>query len=186
LDFLIRHIEALIFCATTPLKVSALQACLAEMFDAEVPEEDILSAIAQLQTTYAQDQYAFELLGIGGGYQFMTKPAYQTGIQILMKQRAKKRLSQSALETLAIIAYKQPVSKGQVEQIRGVNCDYAVKKLLDKQLIEIRGKSEGIGKPLLYGTSEKFLAYFGINNLADLPLPKDFEAEGQEIGETTD
>lgn len=87
------------------------------------------------------------------------------------------------METLAIIAYKQPVSKTDVENIRGVNCDYAVQKLLDKGLIEIRGKADSVGRPMLYGTSPKFMEYFGINDINDLPTPKDFTSEVNTIGE---
>ena len=112
----------------------------------------------------------------------MTKPAYQASIGILLKQQSKRRLSNSAMETLAIIAYKQPVTKTEIEQIRGVNCDYAVNKLLEKELIEIKGKSDSIGRPMLYGTNQKFMDYFGINNLKDLPTPKDFVQEENTIG----
>jgi segregation and condensation protein B len=90
------------------------------------------------------------------------------------------------LETLSIIAYKQPVSRPEVENIRGVNCEYAIQKLLDKGLVEIKGKAETIGRPLLYGTSPKFMEYFGINDLSDLPVPKDFTSEINSIGENTD
>ena len=100
-----------------------------------------------------------------------------------MRQHAQKRLSTAQLETLSIIAYKQPLTKGEVEQIRGVNCDYSIQKLLEKELIEIRGKSEGVGRPLIYGTSQKFMDYFGINSLQYLPLPKDFASPEHHIGE---
>ena len=113
----------------------------------------------------------------------MTKPAYQASICILLKQQSKKRLSNSALETLAIIAYKQPITKSEAEQIRGVNCDYSVQKLLEKELVEVKGKSEGVGRPILYGTSQKFMDYFGINDLKDLPAPKDFNKEENSVGE---
>jgi segregation and condensation protein B len=156
------------------------------MFEANVPEEDITVALENLEKKYSADEYAFQVYHIGGGFQFMTKPAYQASISILLKQQSKKRLSTSALETLSIIAYKQPVSKSQMEQIRGVNCDYAVQKLLEKELIEIKGKSEGIGRPLLYGTSEKFKEYFGINSLKELPTLKDLQQEQNEIGEQQD
>ena len=112
----------------------------------------------------------------------MTKPAYQASIGILLKQQSKKRLSTSALETLSIIAYKQPVTKSEIEQIRGVNCDYTVQKLLEKELVEIKGKAESIGRPLLYGTSTRFMDYFGINSIKDLPTPKDFSPPENEIG----
>lgn len=153
------------------------------MFGADVPTEDILLAIEHLQQKYQADNFAFEPVKSGGGYQFLTKPAYQASIGILLKQQSKKRLSTSSLETLSIIAYKQPLTKSEIEQIRGVNCDYAVQKLLEKELVEIKGKSEGVGRPLLYGTSSKFMDYFGINDLKELPTPKDFSREENEIGE---
>lgn len=153
------------------------------MFEADVPEDDISAALKKLEGKYGSDQYAFQIYHLGGGYQFLTKPAYQASIGLLLKQQSKKRLSASALETLSIIAYKQPITKGQMEQIRGVNCDYAVQRLLEKELVELKGKSESIGRPLLYGTSEKFMEYFGINSLKDLPTPKDFSQEENEIGE---
>jgi len=152
------------------------------MFEADIPLDDIEKAVLELIAKYEQDEYSFQIIRSGGGFQFLTKPAYQSSIGILLKQQSKKRLSTSALETLSIIAYKQPVTRGQMEQIRGVNCDYAVTKLLEKELIEIRGKSDAVGKPLLYGTSEKFMDYFGINSLDELPTPKDFKEEENEIG----
>jgi segregation and condensation protein B len=183
LKFLKNHIEALIFCSSKPLKMSEIKSSLNEMFDAEVPEEDITKAIEALTEKYIDDQYSFNVVKSGGGYQFLTKPAYQGSISILLKQQSKRRLSTSALETLSIIAYKQPVTKGILEQIRGVNCDYTVNKLLEKGLIEIQGKAETIGRPILYGTSQRFMDYFGINDLNELPLPKDFAKEDNEIGE---
>jgi len=153
------------------------------MFDTEVPDKDIKAALHHLMEKYQDDNYAFFIEHAGGGYQFVTKPSYQTSIGILLKQQSKKRLSNSALETLAIIAYKQPVTKSQIEQIRGVNCDYSTQKLLEKELIEIKGKADSLGKPILYGTSEKFMEYFGINHLQDLPTPRDFNVEDNTIGE---
>ena len=153
------------------------------MFDTDIPDKDIDKAIEQNMAKYQDDNFPFQIEHIGGGYQFMTKPAYQSSIGILLKQQSKKRLSNSALETLSIIAYKQPVTRSQVEQIRGVNCEYTVQKLLEKELIEIIGKAETIGRPILYGTSSKFMEYFGLNDLADLPTPKDFSNEGNIIGE---
>lgn len=186
MDFLQNHIEALIFCSPSPIKLADIKACLSEMFNVDVPEEDILGAIQRLDEKYASDDYAFQLFKAAGGYQFLTKPAYQTSISILLKQQSKKRLSTSAMETLSIIAYKQPISKTEIENIRGVNCDYAVQKLLDKGLIEITGKAETIGRPMLYGTTSKFMEYFGISDLAELPAPKDFSTETNTIGENSE
>ncbi|MFY0687687.1 MAG: SMC-Scp complex subunit ScpB [Cyclobacteriaceae bacterium] len=174
MDYLVNHIEALIFCSPKPISEKEIQSCLKEMFDADVPKKDIELGIESVRQKFDEDQYSFGVVKSGGGFQFLTKPAYQASIGILLKQQSKKRLSNSALETLAIIAYKQPVTKTEIEQIRGVNCDYAVQKLLDKELIEVRGKSESIGRPILYGTSPQFMDYFGINDLKELPTPKDF------------
>jgi segregation and condensation protein B len=186
LDFLQNHIEALIFCTPSPIKVSDIKGCLSEMFNADVPEEDIVSAIQRLDEKFQNEEYSFQLYKAAGGYQFLTKPAYQASIGIMLKQQSKKRLSTSAMETLSIIAYKQPISKTEIENIRGVNCDYAVQKLLDKGLIEITGKAETIGRPMLYGTTQKFMEYFGINDLVELPVPKDFVNEVNSIGDSTE
>jgi segregation and condensation protein B len=185
-DFLHRHIEALIFCAPEPLGVEEIVSCLSEMFGAAVPNKDVESALAVLSQKYESEEFAFALEKLGGGYQFLTKPAYQPSIQILLRQHSQKKLSTAQLETLSIIAYKQPITKGEVEQIRGVSCDYSLQKLLEKELVEIRGKSDGVGRPLIYGTSQKFMDYFGINSLQDLPQPKDFSQPEHQIGEEKD
>lgn len=186
MDFLQNHIEALIFCSPTPIKVVDIKACLSEMFGADVPEDDIINAIKRLEEKFQNEEFSFQLNKSAGGYQFLTKPAYQSSIGILLKQQSKKRLSTSAMETLSIIAYRQPISRTEIENIRGVNCDYAVQKLLDKGLIEITGKAETIGRPMLYGTTAKFMEYFGINDISELPVPKDFSGEFNIIGENSD
>ena len=156
------------------------------MFNADVPEQDIVGAIQRIEEKFNAEENSFQLNKSAGGYQFLTKPAYQASIGIMLKQQSKKRLSTSAMETLSIIAYKQPIAKTEVENIRGVNCDYAVQRLLDKGLVEIRGKAETVGRPILYGTSQKFMEYFGISDISELPTPKDFTEEVNTIGETPD
>ena len=151
------------------------------MFEADVPEKDIRQALERINEKYESDNFSFGLNHTGGGYQFLTKPSYQASIGILLKQRSKRRLSTSALETLSIIAYKQPVTKGDMENIRGVNCDYTVQKLLEKGLVEIKGKSDAIGRPILYGTTDQFMEYFGINDLNELPTPKDFSPQDDNV-----
>lgn len=173
MDYLIKHVEALIFCANEPITVSEIQKCLHEMFESEIPETDISEAIIVLQEKYTPDDFVFNIVPVAGGYQFLTKPAYQNSISVLLKQKNKKRLSTAALETLSIIAYKQPITKGNIEAIRGVNCDYAVQKLLERELIVITGKADSVGRPVLYGTSKKFMEHFGINSLRDLPQLKE-------------
>jgi segregation and condensation protein B len=165
------------------MRVDEIQTCLNEMLQTEVPLSDIISSLMQLVEKYTAEEYAFQIYQIADGYQFLTKPAYQASVSVLLKQKSKKRLSTAALETLAVIAYKQPVTKTEIEQIRGVSCDYALQRLLEKELIMIKGKSESVGRPILYGTNQKFMEYFGINTLRDLPQPKDFATSENEIGE---
>jgi len=180
LDYLQQHVEALIFCASEPVPVDDIQRCLSEMFQAEIPVDHIYEVITTLQQKYSSDAFVFEIMPIAGGYQFMTKPAYQASISVLLKHKNKKRLSTAALETLSIIAYRQPVTKTQVEQIRGVNCDYAIQKLLERELVQIQGKAEAPGRPVLYGTTRRFMEHFGINSLKDLPAPKDVPVQDEE------
>ncbi|MEQ8360946.1 MAG: SMC-Scp complex subunit ScpB [Cytophagales bacterium] len=186
MDFLQNHIESLIFCAREPITIEEIRSCLTEMFDAEVPEKDINESIEISIKKYSDEEFPFEIVKSGGGYQFLTKPSYQASISILLKQKSKKRLSQSAIETLSIIAYKQPITKSGLEAIRGVGCDYTIQKLLEKELIAIKGKAESVGRPILYGTSDRFLDYFGINSLSELPTIKDFKTEENEIGEVNE
>lgn len=186
-DHLHNHIEALIFCSTEAVTADDIHNCLEEMFQTEIAFETIQEALLVVVNKYQSDAFPFEILAMADGYQFLTKPAYQPSISLLLKQKSKKKLSTSALETLAIIAYKQPVIKSEIEKIRGVSCDYALTKLLDKELVEVKGKSDGVGKPVLYGTSDKFMEYFELNSIKDLPVPKDFEVKNNnEIGEVNE
>jgi segregation and condensation protein B len=177
------HIEALIFASPQAVSIADIKLVLEEAMQTEVSEADIRASIETLKNQYQAEQFSFELLEIAGGYQFLTKGAFHHTIAVHLKQTTRKRLSQAALETLAIVAYKQPVSKSELEDIRGVNCDYALQKLLEKELVFITGRSEGPGRPLLYATTEKFMDYFGINSLTDLPKPKDFKEVENAVGE---
>ena len=183
MELLKQHIEALIFVSPQAIPLVDIQSVLTEVFQHEVPEADIDTALHEIRRQYQAEQFAFELVEIAGGYQFMTKGAYHNTVAVHLKQTTKKRLSQAAMETLALVAYKQPVSKSELEEIRGVNCDYALQKLLEKELVVITGRSEGPGRPLLYATSEKFMDYMGIRTLQDLPKPKDFKEVENVIGE---
>lgn len=180
---LVKHIESLIFCASEPISLEDIQRCLGDMFITLIPLEEIQSILARRITYYQEnDDVVFEIVRLAGGYQFLTKPAYQASITVLLKQKSRKRLSTAALETLSIVAYRQPVTKGQIEQIRGVNCDYALQKLLERELIHITGKADTVGRPVLYGTTRKFMEHFGINSLSDLPQLKDVAEVPDEAG----
>jgi segregation and condensation protein B len=186
LDTLIPHIESLIFTADSPLTVPEIKSVLDATFETAFSQTEILKAVETLKLRYASEPYAFEIVEIAEGYRFLTKGAFQKTVGTYLKQTTKKRLSPAALEVLSVVAYKQPVSKSEVEQIRGVNCDYAVQKLLEKELIIITGRSEAPGRPLLYGTAEKFMDYFGLKSIKDLPQPKDFKEPESNIGVKTE
>ncbi len=183
MDHLVQHIESLIFTSQSPITVGEIRNCLKDSFDTKFKKGPIEKALASLKEKYQEEHFSFELVEIAGGFQFLTKTSYHNTIGTYLKQKTKKRLSKAALETLSIIAYKQPVVKSEMEKIRGVSCDYAVQKLLEKELVAIVGRGDGPGKPLQYGTSTKFMDYFGLKNIEDLPQPKDFREPDNEIGE---
>lgn len=177
-----QHIESLIFVAEDPLTLKEMKSVLTECFETDFRKEDILSALDRLVGKYQDDQFAIEIVEISDGYRFMSKGAYHSTIGVLLKQNSKKKLSKSAIETLSVIAYKQPVMKSEVEAVRGVGCDYTIQKLLEKELVEIVGRSDGPGRPLLYGTSEKFMDYFGLKSIQDLPKLKEVSPDINTIG----
>ncbi|SER08345.1 SMC-Scp complex subunit ScpB [Neolewinella agarilytica] len=183
MEYLPQHIEALIFAAPTPVSIEELQNVLLENFGVRFAQKVMLEAIEELNKRYDLDVHSFEIIEVAGGYQFMSKGAYHETIGTHLRMQSKKKLSRSALETLSIIAYKQPVIKSELEKIRGVSCDYAIQKLLEKELITISGRADSIGKPLLYSVTDRFLDYFGIKSIEDLPQPKDFALPENTIGE---
>lgn len=170
-------VESIIFASENPVKVEDILKLLQnkDLFSLEVSLTDITDAIAALMQRYQSDDYGFEIVNIADGYQFVSKAKYSAFVKEALLIRSRKKLSQAAMECLAIIAYRQPVTKADIEFIRGVNSDYAVQKLLEKNLILILGKSDLPGRPLLYGTSPFFLEYLGIKNLNQLPKLPDIE-----------
>jgi segregation and condensation protein B len=157
--------------------------CLQSAFERDFNKEEVQASIASIQQKYLDGNFAIELVNISNGYQFLTKKNYHAVISLLQLQRSKKKLSPAALETLAIIAYKQSVTKVEIEQIRGVNSEYSIQKLLEKELITIVGKAETVGRPILYSASQQFMDYFGINDLNELPQIKEFTDNSVSIGE---
>ncbi|MEP7110065.1 MAG: SMC-Scp complex subunit ScpB [Ferruginibacter sp.] len=173
LSQIIPHIEALIFASDKPLTNLDLVELLNNaigFIDDRASLDQVETAVEGIREKYSAEFYAFELKQSGGGWQFLTKKEFHKTIAQLNGDKFLKRLSNAALETLAIIAYKQPITKSEIESIRGVNCDYAVQKLLEKDLVIIAGRNEeAVGKPLIYTTSKSFMDYFGINSTNDLP-----------------
>lgn len=181
LSTIIPHIEALIFASDKPLTVLEIVELINNAFgfiDDRVTVEQVESCVEGIKEKYASEFYAFEVKESGGGLQFLSKPQFHKTIAQLNGDKFLKRLSNAALESLAIIAYKQPITKGEVEKIRGVNSDYSVQKLLEKELIIISGRNENLpGQPLIYATSKNFMDYFGINSTDDLPKIKEVFAD---------
>lgn len=178
---LIPHIESLIFASDKPLTTLDLTDLVNNAFsimDHKIELDRVESAIEGIVEKYKSEFYPFEVRMSGGGWQFLTKQDYHKTVAQLNGDKFLKKLSAAAMETLAIIAYKQPVTKGEIESIRGVSADYAVQKLLDKELIVISGRNEKLpGHPLVYSTSRNFMDYFGINTSDDLPKIREVIAE---------
>jgi segregation and condensation protein B len=165
-----RIIEALLFASPEPLSLSRIKTILQH-----VEAKDINDALQSLKADYAQDSRSFQIVEIGGGYQLATKPEYYDFVARLVESSAKQRLSKAAMETLAVVVYKQPVVRSTIESIRGVNVDGVLRTLMERDLIRIVGRADGPGRPLLFGTTREFLLQFGLNKLSDLPGLREIE-----------
>ena len=183
MDQLSLTVEALIFTATHSLSVSEIHQIMEETFDVKYTLPDIEEALNKLIQKYSKEDYAIEIVEISEGFTFMSKPAFHPAVSVMLKQTERKKLSKAAMETLSIIAYKQPVTKSEIEAIRGVNCDYAIQKLLERDLIDITGRSDGPGRPLIFKTSRFFMDYFGLKSPKDLPQIKEVTEPENSIGQ---
>jgi segregation and condensation protein B len=178
---LLPHIEALVFASDRPLITLELTDYVNNalgFLEDRATLDQVEAALNAITEKYSSDFYPFEVVQSGGGWQFLSKKEYHRTIAQINGDKFLKRLTTASLETLAIIAYKQPVTKGEIEAIRGVSSDYAVQKLLEKELIVIAGRNEKLpGHPLVYATSRSFMDYFGINSSDDLPKIREVLAE---------
>ncbi len=181
IGIIIPHIEAVIFAsdkALTSMEITEVVNNAFGFMEDKIVLDQVESALEGIVEKYQSEFYPFEVRQSGGGWQFLTKKEYHKTIAQLNGDKFLKRLSAAALETLSIIAYKQPITKSEIEAIRGVNCDYAVQRLLEKELVIITGRNENmVGKPLIYTTSKSFMDYFGINSSEDLPKIKEILAD---------
>lgn len=170
-------IEALIFASDDPLTPTEIINAIKEIDgpDTEITEDDIEKTVDELNIKYDESGIAFTILKIAHGYIHATKPDHAKYVGYLSTEKTKRRLSPAALETLAMIAYKQPLTKPELESIRGVNSDYTLNTLLEKNLVTISGRAETVGRPLLYVTTDEFLKYFGLKQISDLPKPREIE-----------
>lgn len=183
MEIMQQQIEAIVFASDTPVTIAELTAFFTKRGGLEVQELLIEELMEVVMDKYRSDLFSFELCFSGGGYMFRTKADHHDVISAFLQRNTVKKLTAAALETLAIIAYKQPVTKSEIESIRGVNSDHTIQKLLERDLIAISGRSQDIGRPLLYGTTPFFLDYFGINNLNELPKLREFSENENQIGE---
>jgi segregation and condensation protein B len=163
-------LEALLFSSDQPLPLSLL----AESLDA--PPDEVAAALRELENAYAMRGAGVQVREIAGGHLLVTAPEHAEWVGRLLRGKKKMRLSRAALETMAIIAYKQPVTKSEVEAIRGVDSSAVMATLLERNLVTIRGRSKVVGRPLLYGTTQEFLDYFGLRDLSELPRPEELRA----------
>ena len=174
IEQLMPHVEALIFASERPLTQMEITEVLGQALETVIESERIAICVEAIREKYEAEYYPFQLREIGGGFQFLTKKAFHKTVLQLNGDKHIKKLSTAAMETLSIIAYKQPITKSEIEYIRGVSADYSIQKLLEKELIVISGRNEDmVGKPLIYNTSKNFMDYLGINSPAQLPQLKD-------------
>ncbi|MCM8763260.1 MAG: SMC-Scp complex subunit ScpB [Candidatus Omnitrophica bacterium] len=162
-------IEALLFTSDKPILIEQIKS----IFDGVEPSR-IRSILEKLKSEYEQDKRGIRLEEVAGGFQFITAPEYAPFIKKFYKQRIRRRLSSSALETLAIIAYKQPITKLQIESLRNVDATAIIQGLLEKDLIKIVGRKDAPGRPFVYGTTRQFLEFFGLKSLEELPKMEEF------------
>ena len=172
-------VEALVFAAKEPLTISQIKViCQGEgpqVYLHNLEADEIIESINELNAEYEKTEKPYRIVQIAGGYQFSTLPMYAEWLGRLYKEQSRRKLSQSGIETLAIVSYKQPITKADIETIRGVNCDYVLKTLLEKELVTVVGRAHAPGRPLLYGTTREFLKHFGLNEITDLPRPREIE-----------
>ena len=169
-------IEALILASNEPLSASKIRNVIIDNEqNIEISEETVDEFIQLLNQRYEEGGCSFRIERIGGGYTFLTQKKYHYWLSVFQHENAYRKLSQSATETLAIVAYRQPITKPEVDQIRGVDSGYILRQLMEKALIEVAGRGDGPGKPLVYKTSRHFLRHFGLNSVQDLPKPREIE-----------
>ena len=164
-------VEALIFASDTPISISKITSVIGT-----TTEEEVETIITALGKEYTEAKRAFKIIRVSNGIQMVTRTEFYEWISQLYKGKRKGRLSQQALETLAIIAYKQPITKIDIDSIRGVDSSGVLGTLLERDLVKIAGREKTVGRPLLYKTTDKFLEYFGLDLISDLPRLKEIES----------
>ncbi len=168
--------EALLFAADAPMQADQMASIVADVTGNDiVAAQHIEEAIRSLEATYEEHGRAFQIVQWAGGYRLVTRESVAPFVKAMVQDEQRQTLSRSLLETVAVVAYKQPVTRPEVDFVRGVNSDYALRKLMELGLIDVKGRSDSLGRPLLYGTTDAFLEQFGLNTLDDLPTIREVE-----------
>jgi len=177
-----RIVEAVLFASDAPLSAAELARA-----DDALDEDRVEASIAELREEYARESRAFDVVEIAGGYQILTRPEYAPVLERFDAAPSVARLSGPALETLAIVAYRQPIGRAEIEEIRGVGAGGVLRTLQERELLAVVGRGEGLGRPLLYGTTRRFLEHFGFRSLDDLPKPEELPVviRGAELASVT-
>ncbi|MEX0877128.1 MAG: SMC-Scp complex subunit ScpB [Phycisphaerales bacterium] len=173
-------IEAMLVSSDRPLKAQAIIDALAVHLERTVKVTAVDDAVGMLNKQYDQHGQAFRIEQVSGGYRLMTRPEHAGIVAAMHRSKATTRLSKPALETLAIIAYRQPITRAELESIRGVACGEVVRTLMDRRLVKITGRAEELGRPMLYGTTRQFLDLFGLSGIKDLPKPEELADQMQQ------
>lgn len=173
-----RIVEALLFASPDPIGVGRVKAIVPG-----IENQQVIEVVGQLRDDYTREDRSFQIVEVGGGFQITTKPEYAIWVGKLLETRSVHRLSKAALETLAVVAYKQPCLRSTIESVRGVNVDSVLRTLMERNLLRIVGRGEGPGRPLLFGTTRDFLLQFGLSRLSDLPKMEEID---QLVGEKAD
>lgn len=173
IDSILPGIEAMLVSSDRPLKAAAIVDALGVHLNSPVSSKVIAEALERLNELYIEQGRAFGIEEISGGYRLMTRPEHASIVAAMHRSRSTTRLSKPALETLSIIAYRQPITRAELESIRGVACGEVVRTLMDRRLVKITGRAEELGRPMLYGTTRQFLDTFGLASVKDLPKPEE-------------
>lgn len=169
-------IEALIFSSPEPISWEKISSIVQESEEElQLDRSVILEIVDQLNQRFEENDLSFRIEELGGGFTFTTQPRFHPWLSIFQHENAYRKLSQSAIESLAIVAYRQPITKPEIDQIRGVDSGYIIRQLLEKMLVKVAGRADSPGKPLLYKTTDHFLKHFGINSVKELPKPREID-----------
>lgn len=170
-----KAVEAIVFAADEPVSPDAIRTPFGEVTGIDISVADVQESVSRLNAAYEVEGHSFRIHHWGGGFRMATEESVVGFVKAFLLKEEEKRLSRALLETLSVVAYKQPASKPEIDQVRGVQSDYAIRQLLERNFITVVGRSDSVGRPILYGTTEHFLDQFGLGTLEELPRPREID-----------